>query len=57
MLYLKSVLAGFAAMILGELIVIASGITLLFVIASIQPAGEEGGIGWDACPSPAPRLA
>ncbi len=57
MLYLKSVLAGFAAMILGELIVIASGITLLFVIASIQPAGEEGGIGWDPCPSPAPRLA
>jgi hypothetical protein len=57
MLYLKSVLAGIAAMILGELIVIASGITLLFVIASRQPAGEEGGIGWDPCPSPAPRLA
>jgi hypothetical protein len=57
MLYLKSVLAGIAAMILAELIVIASGITLLFVIASRQPAGEEGGIGWDPCPSPAPRLA
>ena len=47
MVYLKSVLAGIAAMIVAELIVIAGGITLLFVIASRQSAVEKGGLGWD----------
>jgi hypothetical protein len=47
MLYFKSVLAGIAAIIVAEFIVIAGAITLLFVIASRRPAGEEGGIGWD----------
>jgi hypothetical protein len=47
MLYFKSVLAGIAAMIVAEFIVIAGAITLLFVISSRQPAGEEGGLGWD----------
>jgi hypothetical protein len=47
MIYLKSVLAGVAATIVAELIVIAAGATALFVIVSRRPVGDEGGIGWD----------
>jgi hypothetical protein len=46
-IYLTSVLAGLAATIIAELIVIAAGVTALFVIVSRRPAGHEGGIGWD----------
>ena len=47
MLYLKSFLAGLAAMIVVELIVITGGIAALVVIASRRPLGEEGGVGWE----------
>lgn len=47
MIYLKSVLVGLAAIFIAELIVIVAGITALFLIASRQPSGSKGWIGWD----------
>jgi hypothetical protein len=46
-IYLKSVLAGLAAVVIAELVLIVAGITALIVNASRQPSGSEGGIGWD----------
>jgi hypothetical protein len=46
-IYLKSVLAGFVAIIIAELIVVAAGVMVLLVVASRRTVADEGGIGWD----------
>ena len=48
MIYFKSVLAGVAAIIVAELLVIAAGLSALpFVASRLRRNGEEGAIGWD----------
>ena len=47
MIYFKSFLAGLAATIVAELLILAAGIAALVIMASSQPNNSETGIGWD----------